>query len=97
MLRSRLDALRTAALVQFALGLVCAVGALLFWLVPHGHDELGLGPSLYFALGGAFAAAAILFGAGGRRAWRAHRHWWLRGLIAIVATPVVLVAGLLVS
>ena len=97
MMRRRLNALRTAALVQFALGLCCALCALVFWLAPDGHDELGLGPSLDFALGGAFAAAGVLFTAGGRRTWRAHSYWWLPGLLAIVAVPLVLVAGLLAS
>jgi len=49
------------------------------------------------ALAGAFAAAAVLFIAGGRRTWRTHKQWWLPGLIAIVAAPLILVAGLLFS
>ena len=97
MMGSRLNALRTAALVQFALGLACAAYALLFCLAPHGHDELGLSPSLDYGLGGAFAVAAVLFIVGGRRAWHAYSHWWLPGLIAIAAAPLMLVAGLVAS
>ena len=96
-MRSHSNALRTAALVQFALGLACAACALLFCLAPDVHDELGLSRSLNLALVGAFAAAAVLFIAGGRRAWRAHNQWWLPGLIAIVAAPLILIAGLLFS
>ena len=96
-MRSHSNALRTAALVQFALGLVCAACALLFCLAPDVHDELGLSRSLNLALGAALATAAVLFIVGGRRAWRAHNHWWLPGLFAIVAAPLILVAGLLFS
>ena len=96
-MRSHPNALRTAALVQFALGLVCAACALLFYLAPDVHDELGLSRSLNLALGAALATAVVLFIVGGRRAWRAHNQWWLPGLFAIVAAPLILVAGLLFS
>ena len=96
-MRSHPNALRTAALVQFALGLVCAACALLFCLAPDVHDELGLSRSLNLAMGAGLATAAVLFIVGGRRAWRAHNQWWLPGLIAIVTSPLILVAGLLFS